>query len=244
MDAPRRYLEELRGELGFYPMWMPADRIEVGSFGRLVRGVFRKEGSLSELGIDFVAKAHESKNSFKKHRGMTFEARANANAQASLVDGALGVTVTADSAYAWAFGAVGARRVELSDILQVKTAVLAIRRAGLWNDAWLLVSEVYCVDILNVVIAKSRDAGGEIRAKTTIPHAGDVLLAQDVSCHFDAADVFTVENAKDTTPLYGVHQVRGVFRRGIEPVRGGRSSPAEPSLERTMDASMFAEAAG
>ena len=51
MDAPARYLEELRSELGLYPTWFPGDPVELGAFGRIVRGRFVTDGRLADLGI-------------------------------------------------------------------------------------------------------------------------------------------------------------------------------------------------
>jgi hypothetical protein len=239
MDAPRRYLEELRGELGFYPMWMPADSIALGTFGTFDRGVFRKEGRLGDLGIDFAVETPDAKSSFKKQRGMRFGASSSTSAEASVIDASAGVTVSVDSAYSWAFGAVGARKAEIADVLQVQSAILAARRTGLWKDEYLLVSEVYEVDTLNVLIATSKNASGEIKAKGKIQTAEHILLAQDASFRFDASDVFVVDNAERTTPLYGLRKVRGFFSKGLAPISGGDPAAKEPTLERTTDASMF-----
>lgn len=241
MDAPRKYLEELRSELGFYPMWMPADRIELGSFGTFVTGAFRRGGCLADLGIDFVPKTQEAPNSFKKHRGMHFRAVSSTVGQADVLDTSLAVTVSADSAYAWAFGATGARKAEIENILQVQTAVLEVWRTGLWRNEWLLVSEVYEVDTLNVLIAKSRNVQGRIKGKAEIPSPEDVLLAQDASYHFDASDFFLVENAKQTTPLFGLRKVQGFFGKSVGPISGGGHVSGDPTLERAIDASMFPE---
>jgi hypothetical protein len=239
MDAPRKYLEELRSEFAFYPMWMPADRVELGSFGTFVDGAFRRGGRLADLGVDFVPKAHATKSSFKKQRGMTFRAGSSSAGQAGVIDASIAVTVSADSAYAWAFGAAGARKAEIEDILQVQTAVLGARRTGLWKDEWLLVSEIYEVDTLNVLIAKSRNVQGVIKAKAKIPSPEDVLVAEDVSYGFDASDFFVVENAKHTTPLFGLRKVSGFFGKSVGPISGGERATREPALERTLDESMF-----
>jgi hypothetical protein len=241
MDAPRRYSEELKSELGFYATWTPSDPIALGSFGTFVNGVFRKAGSLSDLGIEFVRKVHATRNSFKRYRGMKFQSSARASANAGPVDASLGVVVQAERAYAWAFGADGARLAEIEDILQVETAVLRAHDAGLWKGEWLLVTEVQEVEKLNVVIAKSESASGEISAKATVASAADVLLAGDVSYKFASDDVFIVENAKHTTPLFGLRKLRGMFKKGVRPIAGGLSNEPRLALERTGDEALFAD---
>jgi len=241
MDAPVRYIEELRSEMGFYPMWLPADRIELGSVGTFLRGVFRTSTHLADLGIEVKVTAADVKNSFKKHRGMEFRAGSSLSAQLSPGDASVSVSFSADSSYAWAFGAVGARKTEIANLLQVQSAVLEARRTGIWRDEWLLVSEVHKVDVLTVIIAKSRNARGDIRARARLPSPEDVLIAQDLSCRFDANDVFVLENAKKATPLFGLRQVRGLFRKGVEPIRGGERKSEELTLAQVPDAPMYAD---
>jgi hypothetical protein len=220
MDAPRRYIEELRGELGFYPMWMPGDPIALGTFGTFERGVLRKEGRLGDLGIDFAVETPATKSSFKKQRGMRFGVSSSASAEAGVIDASAGVTVSVDSAYSWAFGAVGARKTEIADVLQVQTAVLAARRTGLWKDEYLLVSEVYEVDTLNVLIATSKNASGMIKAKGKIATAEHILLAEDASYRFDASDVFV-----GTEPS-GLHRYMACEGCAASSARASRQSMA------------------
>jgi hypothetical protein len=245
MDAPKQYMEELRSELGFYPTWLPTAAIELGTFGTLHRGVFRRAGSLRDLAIDFTIKPGATKSSFKKHRGMQFRIRSEIKAEVGPVDAAVGVELSSRRAYAWAFAAAGARLDEIDDILPVATAILQTHRTGLWKREWLLVTEVEHVDRLSVVIAKSTDVKGEIVAKAKIADGSDILLCEESSYRFASSDVFVVENAKATTPLYGLRALRGTFRRGLEPISGGdggkKVADDDLSLQRANDAPMFFE---
>jgi hypothetical protein len=57
MDAPKRYITELKKKIGFYPTWIPQDPVELGAFGIPRNGIFTKEGNLASLSINFTAKA-------------------------------------------------------------------------------------------------------------------------------------------------------------------------------------------
>ena len=109
-------------------------------------------------------------------------------------------------AYAWAFSALGARHAEIENILQVSTEVVRHFRKGLWRREWLLVTEVQQVEVLSVVVARSQGARGEIVAQAAVSEPADVLLSEEASFHFASSDVFLVERAKNTSPLFGLRK--------------------------------------
>jgi len=52
MASPvKLYQQEMHSNLGFFATWLPASILELGDFGVLEAGRFRKMGSLKELGI-------------------------------------------------------------------------------------------------------------------------------------------------------------------------------------------------
>lgn len=239
MDAPRQYSEELKSELGFYPTWLPTDPIEIGALGTFVRGVFRKEGTLADLGIDVVLKTNPTKRSFVSQRGLSLQLATSGTATAQPLNAELGVEFKARRAYAWAFAASGAQLVETENILHVSSEVLDRRRAGLWRDEWRVVTEVQHVHVLNIVVAKSEALKGRVTAKGSISSPIDVLLSEDVSYEFDAESAFLVQNARGTTPLFGVRSVRGIFDKRLRPIARAESSEEALGLHADLDAEMF-----
>jgi hypothetical protein len=172
---------------------------------------------------------------------MRFGTNSETKVSSGHFDASLGVAVSTVREYAWAFGAIGARLLEIENNLHVQTAVLEAREAGLWRDEWLVVTEVQMVDVLNVVIVKSSRGEGSVSATGTLASPDDVLLVQNASVHFNSSDTFLVESALDTTPLFGLRKVRGVLNRGLKPISGGKRASDELALEREVDVEMFPE---
>jgi hypothetical protein len=241
MDAPRQYSEELRSELGFYPTWLPTDPIEIGTIGTFERGVFRKAGTLAELGIDVVLKVAASKHDFVKQRGLEFRAVLKGDATVAAVDAALGVEFSASRSSAWAFAAAGAQLVEIENLMHVAAGVMDRRSAGVWRDEWLLVTELQRVDVLNVVVAQSKGASGRLTGKGKLSSPVDILLGEDVSYDFDGTSTYVVKNARKTSPLFGLRRVRGLLDKRLRPISSARSAGTDRdlNLEREPDAEMF-----
>jgi hypothetical protein len=233
MDAPVQYLEELRGDLGLYPTWLPGDPLELGAFGTLVRGRFVADGRLADLGIEVVPVHHAQPQPIKKHRGMKFRASSQTEAKLAAVDAELGVEVEAAREHAWAFAARGMTKIEIQNIHEVRRLVLEARKAGDWQAGWLLVSE------LTVLVARSRLAKGKIRARGTLAEPLDILLHQEASYELATDDVFTVPGARNATPLYGLRKLRGFFDPQLRAIKGGGGDD-EVALEVANDEPLFA----
>lgn len=221
MDAPVQYLKELRGDLGLYPTWLPGDRIELGAFGTIVKGRFVANGQLADLGIDVEPNHHEQKFPIKKHRGMTLKAASQTTAKVGWIDAELGVDVEVSRVHAWAFAARGMSTSEIRNIYEVQRLVLEARKSGHWRGDWLLVSEIRRVDQLTVLVARSERVKGKIRANAEIAEPFDVLLQAEASFEFSTDDIFTVANAKNTTPLYGLRKLKGFLDPQLRPIHSG-----------------------
>lgn len=242
MDAPVQYLEELRGDLGLYPTWLPGDPMELGAFGTLVRGRFVADGRLADLGIEVVPVHHAQPQPVKKHRGMKFRASSQTEAKLTAVDAELGVEVEAAREHAWAFAVRGMTKIEIQNIHEVRRLVLEARKAGDWQAGWLLVSELRRVDHLTVLVARSRLAKGKIRARGTIAEPLDILLHQEASYELSTDDVFTVPGARNATPLYGLRKLRGFLDPQLRGIRGGDAGGGgedEVALEVANDEPLF-----
>ena len=242
MDAPARYLDELRSELGLYPTWFPGDPIELGAFGRIVRGRFVADGRLAELGIDVVPRRQEQKTSIKKQHGMKLAAAAGAAAQGGALDAELGIDFSIEREYAWAFAARGMSAAEIGNLLEVERALLEAYRLGDWRRQWLVVAEVRHVDHLNVLVARSGQAGFRVRGRGALAEPLDVLLQEDARFELTTDDIFSVHNARNTTPLYGLRKLTGIFDPELRATRSGEGGGSVVlSLEVATDEPFFTD---
>jgi hypothetical protein len=240
MDAPVRYMEELRSELGLYPTWLPGDPIELGAYGRIVRGQFVADGRLADLGIEMVAAHHEQAQPLKKHRGMTFRSGSQTSAMADWIDAELGIHVEVASKHAWAFAARGVTKVEIENIHEVRRAVLEAHKAGSWERRWYLVSELRRAAHVTVLVARSKEVTAKVKAKAKLRAADDVLLEETASFELSSDDVFSVPGVKNATPLYGLRKLRGFLDPALEAIRGGAGEEDEAlDLALAPDEPMF-----
>lgn len=240
MDAPERYLEELRGEVALYPTWLPGDPMELGAFGTLQRGQFVADGRLADLGIEVVPSASEQKQPIKFQRGMKFGGAVSASAKANHLDAELGVSFEATRAYAWAFVARGMSKVEIQNIHEVRSEVLEAQRRGDWRREWLLVSELRRVELLNVLVARGNLVKATVRGKGAIVEPLDVLLQADAKFELSGDGFFSVQNARSVTPLYGLRKLQGRWDPQLGPIsRGTHGHVDDDALELANNEPLF-----
>lgn len=227
MDAPAQYLEELRGELSLYPTWLPGDEMELGAFGTLKRGKFYTHGRLRDLDVELIAKETANKTPIAKSRGIKFGAKTSTESNPGMFDASLGIEIEFVNELAWAFCAKGVSSVEIENIFQVERAVLEARRSGLWDAEYLLVTELRRVDKLTVLVARSKNVRAQLRARGAFKTPVDLVLAEDATIERTSEDVFIVDRARNTTPLYGIRKLKGVFSKALVPVAGGKAKPRD-----------------
>jgi hypothetical protein len=152
---------------------------------------------------------------------MMFRTGSQTSAKADWIDAELGIDVQIASKHAWAFAARGVTKVEIDNIHEVRRDVLQAHKAGTWKRDWYLISELRRAAHVTVLVARSREVIGKVRAKARLSSAEDVLLEETASFELSTDDVFTVPGVKNATPLYGVRKLRSFLDPELEVVRGG-----------------------
>jgi hypothetical protein len=214
MDAPVQYMEELRGELSFYPTWLPSDPIELGSYGRFDRGRFVVDGRLATQGIEVIQYEQEYQEGFQRQRGVRIAARAAGAARSEVIDLGTGAELEFERKFAWAFAVQSIRAVAIRNIEAVKKAVLDARELKAWDDDWLVVTELREATGLRVLVARAKNVKARMLGKGTVD-AAKVLLAADGHLEYQAEDVFVAQSAKPTTPLFALRKVQGYFSKEL-----------------------------
>jgi hypothetical protein len=228
MDAPKQYLEELRGELALYPTWLPGEPIELGAFGMIHRGRFVVDGRLADRDILVKSEQLNGKLDLKKSHHIKFQAATGGSAKPGAYDAELGIELQIERLHAWAFAARGVTKTEIVNIDEVRRAVVEARKAGSWDARWLIVTEVRHAEHLNVLISRSKQTSGRVRGKGTLVDPFDVLMQEDASFELSSDDVFRVTKVKQATPLYGLRKLRGF----LDPqLRSISSAPDSTSID-------------
>src|ERR1700722_19733569 len=101
MASPvKTYQSEMHDNLGFYATWLPGDPIEIGDAGVILNGRFRRQTTLSDLGIAFdvsgVGAAQDMRYTSKQGTKLTADASADA---AGIARAEIKIDFTVDGAF-------------------------------------------------------------------------------------------------------------------------------------------------
>jgi hypothetical protein len=243
MGAPEEYVREVRTELTFFPTWLPYDRIEVGTFGVLKDGRLVREGQLSDFGIEVRPRESPPGAGFHKSKGVV--ARASTGAHVEDEEGSLsaGVNLEFTRKHAWMLACQSDVLIDIENIYDVKNEVLGVRRTrtNQWHDTYCLVTAVRRVRQLRVLISKRKSTRVAAHGNGVVKATSDLLLSAELKLEYSSDDVFVVERATNTTPLYELRRIRHptLLRAGLEPIADGPKTDDWDLLPVPYDAATF-----
>jgi hypothetical protein len=130
---------------------------------------------------------------------------------------------------------------EIGNILEVQRAILEANRLGDWRRQWLVVSEVRHVEHLTVLVARSRQASFRVRARGALAEPLDVLLDEDARFELSTDDVFSVQGARNATPLYGLRRLKGLLDPELRAISRAGEGDRRDVLAAAGDEPFFTE---
>lgn len=233
MGSPvKLYQQEMHNNLGFFATWLPVSILNLGDYGVLENGRFRKAGTLKELGI-----AH-SEESEGAPQDMSYSASAQRRAVASAGAGTAvpiakaELSIRFDQQGGYVFEALGMRHVEIADRMALADRILRVYEEGGWRKEWLVVDALYKAASATIIV--SEDSSSEIvfSASGQIP-LGSLPLADPkigLSVYSSSGKIVHWVAKSDLSPLYSCLKVDSSwFGRGtptMAPVRGmGEGQP-------------------
>jgi hypothetical protein len=167
----KSYSRELRRRFGLWPTWLPDAKIAAGDYGRVEKGVFVREGSVTELGV--MLELGES-------RSTSDQLFASEGVRHVLIDGAAteaaGIAVKVRIEFGRSLGVfVGlhkCREERVADVLNLAAQLDDLRGAGRWASGCCVVTAVVRAE--SALIAVGGDSGGLLDLAATVP-APDLL---------------------------------------------------------------------
>src|SRR5687767_7376489 len=164
MTSPAKmYQREIHENLGFFATWLPGDQMDIGDVGVLENGRFRRQTTLTALGIQHITQAGSGmqKIEYTSTEGTTIKSSAQA-----------GVAPIAKAEIAIEFSREGAFVFHVSQLLQhrladpatVGAAVVDAYRNGDWKKEWLLVESLHTAPRATIIVAQSNAAGITLEA--------------------------------------------------------------------------------
>jgi len=224
MASPvRLYQHEMHNNLGFFATWLPANTIELGDFGVLEAGRFRRVDSLRELGIPQAAVREGTPEnlSYSSSAERKFAAAIEANIPAP-PKAELAIRFTRQGGYV--FEAVGIRNVEIADRMALADCILGFYQQGRWRREWLLVDAVCRAATATIIVSEDSSSEIVLNASGNIP-LGSLPLADPklgLSVSSTSGKLVHVVAQNDVSPLYSCLKVRDplIGSASVAPVRG------------------------
>jgi hypothetical protein len=241
MPSPvKTYQSEMHDNLGFYATWLPGDLIEIGDAGIIVDGRFRRQTTLSDLGIMFeVSPAGAAQDvRYTSKQGTKLTANASADA-AGVARTEIKIDFTADGAFV--FHASGVRVQRLQHLADIGRQVLDAYEQGHWEKSWILVEALYAADHATILVSQDSSAGLTLAAKidTPVPELSLANPKADLGVVASRGQLIQVVGGRNLHPLFMGFRVKSSLfgSASFAPARG-RGSSAEiferPSIEELL----------
>jgi hypothetical protein len=234
MASPvQMYQDEMFSNLGFYPTWLPGDRMEIGDVGVLDGGRFRQQASLKELGIAYQVSTGTAVQNVKYNstQGTKIEVTASADA-ASVAQGEIKIEFARTGAFV--FHANDLRQRQLENRLLVGKDIVAAYARGTWKKEWLLVEAHHIASCATVIVCQDSAGSLVLGASASKPLTSISLSDPKVGLTVSRTSgrIVHLVGARNLHPLYSCLGLRDpVFGKPVvEAVRGVTSDAADDEV--------------
>jgi hypothetical protein len=225
MASPmKRYQKEMHNNVGFFATWLPASILELGDFGVLEAGRFRRIGSLMELGIPQkeVREGTPQNMSYSASAERKADLSAEASTAVPVAKAGLSIRFTQEGGYV--FEALGIRNVEIADRIALVDSILGVYKQDRWQKEWLIVDAIYKAASATIIVSEDSSSEIVLKASSNVP-LGSLPLADPklgLSVSSSSGKLVHVVAQSDLSPLYSCLKVRDPFigSPSVVPVRG------------------------
>ena len=236
MASPvKLYQQEMHNNIGFFATWLPSSTMELGDFGVLEEGRFRRMGSLKELGVP-KQKIREGTS-----ENMTYSASADRKVGASagaasaipVAKAELSIRFTRQGGYV--FEAESIRNIEIAERFELAERLLQMYKQERWRKEWFLVDSMYVAKSATIIVSEDNSSEIVLQASSNVP-LGALPLADPklgLSVASSSGKIVHVIAQNDLKPLYSCLKVRDplIGSPSVEPVRG-LGQPSGQALAR------------
>jgi len=229
------YTREMYGRTGLFASWpLPSAPVALGDVGVLKRNLFRKETTLTGLGIGFVTGPAGKPADVDYSTAEFVSVAASATAHTAGPGPSAGLTIRFTRAGAILFQARDCVMETIENLPGLEASLRDLRLDKTWRPEWCIITSLLRTGPTAIVISDEHGAVMELRADASaltaaIPVAvalGDFAVS---SC---AGITFKVLSKEGATPLFGVSQLRRKpWGQSALVFRGGGDQPALPEVE-------------
>jgi len=242
MASPvKLYQHEMHANLGFFPMWLPADPIEIGDVGVLEGGRFRRMTSLSELGVSGEVQTGTATQNVQYTSTQGTKVATTAGAAASALVKAE-ITIDFSREGAFVFHASRLRPQSLENRAQVGHEIVTLYNKVKWKKEWLLVEALHIAQSATIIVSQDSSAALVLLASAQAPLASMSLSDPKISLTVASTrgKIVHVIGGRDIHPLYSCLRLRSPLfgSPSVQPVQGSgddRNPFARPSIDELVD---------
>lgn len=223
------YTTAMLKEFGYLATWLPGSRLSLGLVGVLKGKTFVPKSSIRSLGVAFrsTTEPHQRDGYLRFQSSKDVELQVGIGGQVDALvpavpDGDARVAVSFGEGTGVVFAARGLAITRVADVLALQKAIWDLRDRYLWNDDWVVITELVTVDKATILVSNGSYAKVELKAAATVP-AGPVDLGEltgelVISSSYGMHTQLVAENG--LTPLFrAVRLRRGLFKTKIDGVR-------------------------
>lgn len=226
MDLPQNYVREMKqGFNNYLPTWVPQTRLVLGDIGTRDGATFVGWSSLKSLGLSadqFGATpwGPPSPMAFQSKDGVevSFKAGAElAKVAPTISDAKFGAEVKFGKQGAVVFSLKDARVRRIEDGLALRKTILDLYNRGLWEENWMLVSEIVQAASATILISDSAQSSLVLKSEAQVNDIVD--LSANVSAVFSSGAQIRFVAEEGLTPLFRAVKVKQKwFRTVVESV--------------------------
>lgn len=241
MGSPvKLYQREMHDNLGFFPTWLPGDRIQIGDAGVLEGGRFRRTTSIADLGIAYEVSSGAATQDVQYTSTQGISLGTKAGAAADLVKGEIRIEFSREGAFVFHATRLQARQLE--NRAQVSEEIVKAYRIGKWEKDWLLVETLHTADCVTVIVSEDSSAELVLAASADMPLAS-ISLADpriDLTVASTRGRIVHIIGGKGLHPLYSCLRLKDPFfgSPSVQPVRGATRNEfpfARPAIDELLD---------
>jgi hypothetical protein len=207
-DAVYRNYQTYIRRLNRTGTWMPGDVVKLGEVGKLRRGCFDRQTSLSELGIDARLEAGEPSEVATFSSGRQLSPRLTADAGfGATAEGSVVLEFAKRGQFLLSCRGLEHQRIE--NIGHVNKQIIRYHELGKWDPQWVLIDQIWRADFFMVVLSRSRKAQVSLTAKAASIPSFDAISdpSLDVGVSVQSGDTWDARGS-NVVPFFSGRRLK------------------------------------
>jgi len=176
-NAMKTYLKHMHNKFNYRATWQPSRPVKIGTYGKIIRGVFSEYGTIKELerktGISITLTKKDSSDVLEYTSEGSVNITTKLEGKASDASDLLnieeaGFVVEFSEEDSIVFKVQGVGSEEISNKEQLEKAIIELYNKGQWDKEFVIISEVLSAKSATILISDSSNAKIEIKANGEI----------------------------------------------------------------------------